>query len=72
MTAPLKVVGAAEVAHLLGIHPMTVGKWRRSGKLPDPDALLACGPIWRRTTITTWALATGRVIHRSDALPPDA
>lgn len=72
MTAPLKVVGAAEVAFLLGVHPMTVGKWRRSGKLPEPDALLACGPIWRRTTIVEWAMAKGRPIHRTDTVPADA
>lgn len=56
----LDVVGPAEVATLLNVHPVTVNKWTRAGKLPKPDARLAMGPVWRRSTILTWAALTGR------------
>lgn len=59
--ATLKVVGTSEVAALLGVHAVTVSKWTRGvNSFPAPDAQLASGPVWRRSTIDRWAVKTGR------------
>ncbi len=58
----LDLVGPVEVAAMFGVHAVTVDRWRRDGILPPPDATLRRGPVWRKTTITGWAKATGREI----------
>lgn len=60
MASPLNVLGTHEVAQLLGVHRVTVSKWRAAGHMPEPDALLAAGPVWRLSTIARWAKRTGR------------
>ena len=63
----LDVVGVHEVAEMItsptrpGQHvwPESVTRWVALGVL-TPDVVLACGPIWRRTSIVDWATETGR------------
>lgn len=43
-----------EIATAVGAKPATVSQWRRRGKLPQPDVLLAIGPIWYPETIRPW------------------
>lgn len=60
----LDVVGPAEVAAMLQVSSKTVSVWRLTEKLPRPDAVLAQGVVWRRTTIARWAEKEGREVHR--------
>ena len=57
---PLDVVGAAEVARMMQVHPTTVSRWRAAGEMPPAEARLLAGPVWRTKTIKKWAAATGR------------
>jgi hypothetical protein len=50
----LEVVGSAELAAELGITQAAIAMRRKRGLLPIPDAVLRCGPIWRRSTIDRW------------------
>jgi len=50
----LEIVGITEVAAISEIPTATIKTWQRRGQLPTPDAVLACGPIWRRSTIERW------------------
>ena len=54
MTRPLEVVGLVEIAAMLGVDRPLVRLWYHRGKLPEPDALLAATPVWRRSTIEAW------------------
>ena len=54
MTPPLAVLGLSELASVLGVKPGTVRQWHHRGQLPEPDAVLACGPVWRQSTIDKW------------------
>ena len=47
---PLKVLGTAEVADRLGLTKVSVSRLIRQGRLV-PDATLACGPVFRTSTI---------------------
>ena len=51
---PLQLVGIAEVAALAGLPRGTVRVWHSRGKLPEPAARLAAGPVWERATIEAW------------------
>jgi prophage regulatory protein len=53
----LDLLGAAEVAAVLGVSRKTVAAYLARGQMPAPDARLACGPIWRRGSLEVW-LAT--------------
>ena len=44
-------LGIAEIAQLVGASRQTVGQWHTRGKLPEPDARLAMGPVWSVETI---------------------
>jgi hypothetical protein len=57
MVMKLDVLGLTEITALLGSNGDTVKSWYRRGKLPTPDAVLSCGPIWRRSTIERWLAA---------------
>lgn len=46
--------GIAEIAAALGARPATVAQWHRRGKLPQPDELLAMGPVWYGDSIRPW------------------
>ena len=58
----LDIVGPAEIADMLRVHPVTVDRWRRDGVLPPPEAALRRGPVWLRATIVEWAVQTGREV----------
>ena len=47
-------MGIAEIAQRAGVSRQTVAQWHVRGKLPEPDARLAMGPVWRETTIEAW------------------
>lgn len=68
MPRRLEVVGAQEVAELLGVHRVTVQKWMAAGTMPAPDAKLAAGPVWRETTIRRWAIRQGRLPQPSPTI----
>jgi hypothetical protein len=57
---PLDIVGLHEVTVITGVRPNTLSAWMRRGHIPAPDARLACGPVWRRSTITAWVNGAGR------------
>lgn len=57
---PLKVMGLQEVTEAVGVRPNTISAWIKRGHIPPPDARLACGPIWRQSTIAAWASGPGR------------
>lgn len=45
------LVGTAEAAAMLGVERPRIARYRNQGKLPDPVAVLAMGPVWLRTDI---------------------
>jgi predicted DNA-binding transcriptional regulator AlpA len=50
----MKLYGIAEIAQALGVSRGLVAQWYRRGKLPEPDARLAMGPVWTAATIEPW------------------
>ncbi|QFZ21920.1 hypothetical protein [Saccharothrix syringae] len=56
--------GIAEIAEALGLSRQLVTVWRRrrSHAMPEPDAELSSGPIWRGETVEPWI---DRVRHRA-------
>lgn len=52
---PTDLMSAVEIADLIGVKPGTVNSYRSRGQMPEPYAVLACGPIWLRSTIEHWA-----------------
>lgn len=54
----LDLVGTAEAAEILGVERPRIGKWRALGKMPEPVADLAAGPVWRRAEIDAMWSAT--------------
>ncbi len=56
------LVGLAEIAFRLGVHPGTPSQWRSRGILPTPDLELAMGPVWLWARIEEWA--TSRDVGR--------
>lgn len=52
----LRVVGIQEAAHMAGIRPATLSNYmrRNQANVPEPDAFLACGPVWRTERIERW------------------
>lgn len=48
--------GIAEIAEALGLNRQLVTAWRRrrSHGIPEPDAELSSGPIWRGETVEPW------------------
>jgi hypothetical protein len=55
-----ELVDINAVAVRLGVSNVTVRKWRTKGAMPAPDFELA-NPVWRWSTIRTWAIETGRI-----------
>lgn len=56
----LDIVGVSEFAELAGTTRIMIATWHRRGHLPTPDAVLACGPIWRRATAQRWIDGAGK------------
>ncbi|HSX21146.1 MAG TPA: hypothetical protein VLE97_00035 [Gaiellaceae bacterium] len=50
----MKLYGIAEIAEALGVTRGLVAQWNFRGKLPEPDAALAMGPVWTAKTIEPW------------------
>lgn len=50
----MHLYGIAEIASALGARPATVAQWHRRGRLPQPDEMLAMGPVWYGSTIRPW------------------
>lgn len=50
-----ELVSSKEIADMLGVKHTTVHRYRQRGTLPEPYVVLACGPIWLRSTIDHWA-----------------
>lgn len=63
--------GIAEIADDLGLGRPLVTAWRkrRSHGMPEPDAELASGPIWRAATVEPWIEATRGRLKGFDAPP---
>jgi hypothetical protein len=60
MTRP-DLVDRHLIAERLGVPIGTVDKWKRRGRLPEPDYPELKNPTWRWTTIRDWAKRTGRL-----------
>lgn len=50
-TATDELLGAKEAAQVLGVSSTRVRALRAAGRFPAPDARLACGPVWLRSTL---------------------
>lgn len=50
----MTLYGIAEIAAALGVTPGLVSQWRKRGKLPEPSAELAMGPVWTGDRIEFW------------------
>ena len=56
----MDLVGASEVAEMLGVSKQTLINWRnRDSTFPEPVADLKSGPVWQRDEIVAWAKAAG-------------
>jgi predicted site-specific integrase-resolvase len=60
MSVKLDIVGITEIADDLGVAAGTVRQWHRRGVLPPPDAVVAHGAVWHRSTIKRWAKGPGK------------
>jgi predicted DNA-binding transcriptional regulator AlpA len=60
---PGDLVGAAEVAKMLGVVRQYVHRLSQEDPtFPKPVAELAAGRVWKRADIVKWAAASGREI----------
>ena len=48
------IVGVAEAAEIAGIARSHFRVLRTRGQVPEPQVVLACGPIWKRSVIERW------------------
>lgn len=49
------MLGAAEVATIMGVKTDTIRQWRARGKMPPPSVVLSGRPAWKRNVIERWA-----------------
>jgi hypothetical protein len=71
-SARRELYGIAEIAEALGQSRQLVTVWRRrrTRAMPEPDAELASGPVWRGHTIEPWIDGQIRLSGRAeDAVP---
>lgn len=64
--------GIAEIADALNLSRQLVTVWRRrrSHGIPEPDAELSSGPIWRGETVEPWIEAVRSRRDQSDSAQP--
>lgn len=61
------IIGAEDIAAMLGVQLQTVHRWRTRGRemgegaLPEPEWVIGGTPIWQRGTIVRWARQSGRL-----------
>lgn len=61
------LVGAQEIADLLGVGRTQVHKWReRHGDFPQPVANITRTLVWYWPDVERWARSTGRYPPKSD------
>lgn len=60
---PHHLVGAAEIAKMLGVSRQRVTQLASTETFPEPEAELASGRVWKRTAIVKWARAAEREIQ---------
>lgn len=59
----LDLVGAAEIAQMLDVSRQRVQQLTAKPHFPPPEAELAMGKVWLRTSIEQWARDRGRVVR---------
>jgi len=55
------LVGAAEIADMLGVSRQRVQQLINRDDFPRPEVTLAMGKVWRRADVIAWAKAAGRL-----------
>ncbi|MFT4227066.1 helix-turn-helix transcriptional regulator [Micropruina sp.] len=58
-----QLVGAAEIAKILGVSRQRVFQLTSRTTFPAPVATLAMGKVWRTADIIDWAKASDRRMH---------
>jgi predicted DNA-binding transcriptional regulator AlpA len=61
-----RLYGVAELAAATGQRRATVSQWARRGRLPEPTARLAMGPVWAGPEIEGWIAAHSLTSALSD------
>ena len=61
------LVGATEIAKLLGLTRQRVHQLAALDDFPRPTAVLSSSIIWERSAIEEWARRTGRLRANNDA-----
>lgn len=51
---PPPIVGVKEAADMAGLPRSHFRTLRSRGQVPEPQVVLACGPIWKRSIIEKW------------------
>jgi prophage regulatory protein len=54
------LVGAHEIAEILGVSRQRVQQLARTAGFPQPVAVLAMGKVWVRSDVEEWAARRGR------------
>jgi len=63
-----ELIGLAETANLLGVSKQTVNNWtHRYPRFPKPLAILQCGPIYAKSAILQYKLASEKAKDKPDA-----
>lgn len=52
----MKLYGIREIANEIEARPETVAQWYRRGKLPEPNQVLAMGPVWTKQRINSFLI----------------
>lgn len=67
LNVPHHLVGASEIARMLGVTRQRVNQLAAEPGFPAPEIVLDAGRIWSREAIIVWARLVGReVVERDD------